>query len=176
MATVATVDNRLAAHRRLVEAFADELEERDPDGRVLGGNADRAEILVRSVTARLFNAAVWEDDLGPVYDAEGVAQILGGETPVSRQAVSKRRLLALRTGSGRVVYPAFQFDESGSVVDGVADVLKLIEPTQLSPWTLASWFVSPDLDLDGTQPIAALRAGGKEAVLEVVRRWAGALR
>ena len=58
MAKVATVDNRLAAHRRLVEAFADELEERDPDGRVLGGNADRAEILVRSVTARLFNGAV----------------------------------------------------------------------------------------------------------------------
>lgn len=176
MAKLATVDNKHAAHRRLVAAFADELEERDPDGLVLGGDVDRAEILLRSVTARLFNAAVWEDELGPVYDAEGVAQLLGGETPVSRQAVSKRRLVVLKTGSGRVVYPAFQFDESGSVVDGVADVVKLVEPTDLSHWTLASWFVSPDVDLDGTQPIAALRAGGKEAVLEVVRRWAVALR
>ncbi len=40
--------------------------------------------------------------LGPVYDVDGVARLIGGAAPVTRQAVSKRRLLALKTGSGRV--------------------------------------------------------------------------
>ena len=176
MGKTAAVGVASRSHQRLVAAFAEELELRDPDGLMLAGHTDDAELLVRAVTARVLNAAVWETELGPVYDTDGVAQILGGDqAPVSRQAVSKRKLLALRTGSGKVVYPAFQFDEDGSVVSGVADVVKTLEPTQLSPWTLASWFTSPEPDLDGQTPIVALRAGGKEAVLGVVRRWATSL-
>lgn len=176
MVKTAAVGVASRSHERIVAAFAEELELRDPDGSMLADFTADAELLVRTVTARVLNAAVWETELGPVYDTDGVAQILGGEkAPVSRQAVSKRKLLALRTGSGKVVYPAFQFDEDGSVVSGVADVVKTLESTQLSPWTLASWFISPEPDLDGQTPIAALRAGGKEAVLGVVRRWATAL-
>ena len=176
MTRTAAIDTASHSHERIVAAFANELEIRDPDGSMLAERIEQAELLVRAFTARVLNSVAWEKELGPVYDADGVAHLLGGDrAPVSRQAVSKRKLLALRTGSGRVVYPAFQFDEDGSVVSGVADVVKTLEPMQLSRWTLASWFVSPEPELDGLAPIVALRAGGKDAVLDVVHRWAAAL-
>jgi hypothetical protein len=54
--------------------------------------------------------------------------------------VSKRRLLALTTGSGRVVYPAFQFTaQRGAGLPGVVAT----STTLVSPWTVASWLVSP---------------------------------
>jgi hypothetical protein len=175
MAQTASRKNVPREHRRLIAAFADELELRDPDGTILADDPDRSESILRSSVDRLFASSTWEATIGPVYDVDGVARLIGGGAPVTRQAVSKRRLLALKTGSGRVVYPAFQFNEDGSVVDGVADVLKLIEPTQLSSWTIAAWFVSPEDGIEGMQPIEALRSGGRDAVLQVARRWASAL-
>ncbi|MEZ5341111.1 MAG: hypothetical protein R2706_06585 [Acidimicrobiales bacterium] len=93
--------------------------------------------------------ALWAEDLGPFYSSEAVAILLGN---VSKQAVSDRvrrhRLLALRTGSGRLVYPAFQF-ERRRVIAGLADVLAIVAPDDTEAWYVASWLTTPDPALAG---------------------------
>lgn len=171
----ATPSDSVPTHEKLIVAFARELRRRDPDGTAVA-RVDDVDRMARTIAATAIDtAAIWHEVLGPVYDTETVAELLGGGRAVSRQAVSKRALLALRTGSGRVVYPAFQFDESGAVITGVAEVVRIMATTSLSSWTLAAWFVSPEPDLSGERPIDALRAGGHQVVCAAARAWAAAL-
>ncbi len=164
------------SHRRALDAFAAELLLRDPDGKALSHISDLSSLVRRAAEHVVDSGEVWIEHLGPVYDTDGVAGLLGGNSPVSRQAVNKRRgLLALKTGSGRVMYPAFQFDETGAVVDGVADVVKLFDDGRISMWSVASWLVSPEPDLADEKPINALRRGGRDAVVATARQWASSL-
>ena len=92
---------------------------------------------------------------------------------VCARSSQRRGLLALTTGSGRVVYPAFQFDAHG-VVAGLAEVLERLPADLVSRWTVASWLVSDDADL-GATPIAVLLTGRLRPVMEAASRWATAL-
>lgn len=158
---------------RAGRSFADAMEElvSDADSRRLG---DPVELGRRAALAAAAGQ-VWSDQLGPVYDTEGVRELLGG---VSRQAVSERvrrhALLGLRTGSGRLVYPAFQFDRNG-VVEGLATVLSVFELDDISAWTVASWLASPDPDLDGRRPIDALHHGELQPVMAAAHDVAAGL-
>ncbi len=119
---------------------------------------------------------MWTDAVGPFYDTESVMALLGG---VSKQAVNDRvrrhRLLALRTGSGRLVYPAAQFHDE-QVVDGLGAVLDLLVPDNTEAWMVASWLATPDPDLGDRAPFEALRNGAVDEVLRGARELAGALR
>lgn len=163
------------SQHRLLAAIGAELARQDPSGSATA-HVDDVEAAARAaVDALVDTGAFWQEHLGPVYDAKTVAVLLGTvDKPVSRQAVSKRPLLALRTANGRVYYPAFQF-VNGQPIAGLADVLAEISDDVISRWTLASWLVSPDDDLDGARPMDELRAGGIDRVLRVARAWALAL-
>jgi hypothetical protein len=128
----------------------------------------------RAATAAL-SEALWADQLGPLHDTPGVAARLGG---VTKQAVSDRvhrhRLLALRTGSGRLVYPAFQFN-GHDLVPGMADVLLALRPDATSAWTVASWLTTPDSALHGRAPIEALRDGAVDEVVAAAEELADGL-
>lgn len=119
--------------------------------------------------------ALWTDHAGPFLDSEGAAAILGG---VSKQAISQRvhsrRLLALRTGSGRLVYPLWQF-HNGAPLPGLAEVLATAGYDPDLPttgWTLASWLCTEDPELGGS-PRELLAAGHLEPVLAAAGdlRW-----
>ena len=124
----------------------------------------------------IYSAQAWVAHLGPMYDVEGVRRLLGRPAhPVSRQAVSKRRgLLALTTGSGRVVYPAFQF-AGGSPMPHLARLMAELPESAVSRWTVASWLVSAEPTLDDQRPIDVLAAGEADAVVRAARAWAAAL-
>lgn len=102
--------------------------------------------------------------------------LLGG---VSKQAVNDRvrrhRLLALRTGSGRLVYPVAQFDGE-RVVAGLSDVLDVLVPDDTEAWMVASWLTTPDPELAGRTPLEALRAGERTEVVRAARELSSALR
>jgi hypothetical protein len=164
------------SHRRLLEGLADELARRDPDGRK-AGDIDDPERAGRDVADGLLDtAALWERHLGGFYDVDGVRRLLGrGGRPISKQAVSKRKgLLALRTGSGRVVYPVFQF-QAGGPFHHVAELLEALPEHLVSRWTLASWLVSPEPALGGERPIDVIAEGHGEQVVRLARRWASSL-
>ena len=161
------------SHLEAVLGMLLELQLHDPSGDL---GARRARDLGRSLADRMLDDADrWHEHLGPCLDVTGVRELLGEPgRPVSKQAVSQRQsLLALTTGSGRVVYPAFQFD-GRSVVPGVADVLRVLPEDLVSRWTVASWLVSPDTEL-GAAPMALLRAGLRRPVVEAAGAWAVAL-
>src|SRR5665811_270633 len=137
-------------HDMVVRSCAQALSVLDPDGTRLGEGADTAELGRQAARLVVGSSEVWEEHLGPMYDTEGVRRLLARDgKAVSRQAVSKRHsLLALKTGSGRVVYPAFQF-RGRLIVNGMREVLDVFPPTIVSRWTVASWLVSPAVALDG---------------------------
>lgn len=114
--------------------------------------------------------SLWTDELGPFYDSEGVGVLLGN---VTKQAVSDRvrrhRLLALRTGSGRLVYPAFQFDQR-TVLAGLAELLSVVAPDDTEGWYVASWLTTTDAAFGGHSPIDELRANGLTDELRAAAR------
>jgi hypothetical protein len=167
------------SHRRLIEAFAARLAAQDPTGAALE-RADDVELLARQAADRVLDSsATWVEHLGAFYDTRGVRRLLArDESPISRQAVHKRRgLLSLTTGSGQAVYPAFQFS-GRRPAPGLSEVLGLLPEELVSRWTVASWLVSPEAELDEQRPIDVLHDGGPEgavAVRAVAARWAAQL-
>ena len=119
--------------------------------------------------------SIWRDEIGPFYDTDGVMDLLGG---ISKQAVHDRvrrhRLLALRTGNGRLVYPAAQFT-GRRVVDGLGAVLDVLVPDETEAWAVAAWLTTPDPALDGLTPVAAL-ADRRDDVVAAARDVAQTLR
>lgn len=130
----------------------------------------------RRAALKAVSGAMWTDAVGPFYDTEAVMSLLGG---VSKQAVNDRvrrhRLLALRTGSGRLVYPAAQFHDE-QVVNGLGEVLDVLVPDNTEAWMVASWLSTPDPELGNRAPFEALRAGAVDDVMGAARELAGALR
>ena len=171
-----TVARRLGTHERLAEAFLLELTRRDPDGSRLAGATDVGQAAVLAADTVLDPGVVWVDALGAFYDTDTVRRLLGRDgQPVSRQAVHKRKgLLALRTGSGRMVYPALQF-RGRALAPGLDRVLEALPEDRVSRWTVASWLVSAEADLGGEAPIGVLfdaDPAGVDAVVRVARAWA----
>lgn len=141
---------RPAAHLALIEAFSAQLAQYDPTG-ALVARSDDVPLMARQAAQRVLDSAsTWVEHLGAFYDSEGVQTLLSRDgTPISRQAVHKRRgLLSLTTGSGQVVYPAFQFDGQRPI-PGMAAVLDALPEDLVSRWTVASWLMSAEAELGG---------------------------
>ena len=118
---------------------------------------------------------VWRRHLGPLLTS-GDLQKLGGR---SRQAVhelvARRRLLALPSRGGNL-FPPFQVDRRGRPRPGLAEVLAAFEGAVESPYTVASWFETPQPLLDERTPAEWLVAGDDpERLLQAARRAAAQL-
>jgi hypothetical protein len=119
---------------------------------------------------------VWRRHLGALLTT-GDLQALGDR---SRQAVhelvKRRRLLALPARGGNL-FPAFQVDRQGRPRRGVAEVLAAFEGAVESPFTVASWFRTPQPLLDERTPAEWMVAGEDTARLaHAARRTAAQLR
>lgn len=154
------------------ETFERTLEQLGVSERELGDPAE----LGRRAALLAAADAVWKKRLGPLLDREQVQELLGVR---SRQAVSqlvkRRRLLALPTGTDRLAFPAFQFSPSGRPYEAMPRILAAFAEADLSPHTVASWLVAPQRLLKGLSPVALLRRGDDERVVEAARRSAARL-
>lgn len=161
---------------RLVEAFVREVRKRDPEGRSLARIDSVDEAAAAAAQLVVDTGEEWREHLGGFFDVEVVRRLLGSSAnPVTKQAVSKRRgLLALRTESNRVVYPRFQFVHR-HLIDGLGDVMDVVPEDLASHWTVASWLVSENPELDNERPIDVLAEGRVELVVEAARSWSGSL-
>lgn len=97
-------------------------------------------------------------DIGPFYDSAGAIHQLGGLT---KQALDSRRtnqtVLAMQTGDGHWLYPAWQFTGLGSIHTALTPVLKGLRG--LDRWMAGVWLVAEHPDLGGRSPRQALRDG-----------------
>lgn len=113
--------------------------------------------------------------LGPFYDSAGARHQLGG---VTKQALGSRRanqtVLAMRTGDGHWLYPAWQFTGSGGIHPVLVPVLKALRG--LDRWAAGGWLVAAHPDLAGSSPREALRHGADPATItRLARRDTSAL-
>ena len=129
--------------KALVELGVDEHDPAIGDPRALGR---RAALLAVAGT-------VWRRHLGPLLTTSQVAELLGVRT---RQAVNDRvkrhRILALPGRERELTYPAFQFGRDGKPYRAMAPVLGALASARLAPHTIASWFVTPQDDLEDATP------------------------
>jgi hypothetical protein len=142
--------------------------ERDVDPSALGR---RAALLAAS-------DVVWQKRLGPLYSSKQVRELMGRGTRQSVSELARRgRLLALPQDDGRLAFPAFQFSRNGERLPAFEQILRIFDGVVETPYTIASWFVTPDAQLDGKTPAAWLRARRRpEPVLEAASRYAERLR
>lgn len=108
---------------------------------------------------------------GPFYDTPGLTRWLN----VTRQAIDNRvrnkRLLACKTADGKWVYPSWQFDENGHVLDGVRDAAIPLFDIGFDGWAVAKWFSAPNPDLDDDTAANRLARGDStEDVVRLARR------
>jgi hypothetical protein len=121
---------------------------------------------------------VWHKHLGPMYSSKQVRELMGRGTRQSVSELAKRgRLLALPEEDGRLAFPAFQFGRTGERLPALDRILATFDGAVETPYTVASWFVTPEPLLQGKTPAAWLRAArSPEPVLEAATRYAQRLR
>lgn len=157
-------------------AFEETLEELELSGAEIeledpAGLGRRAALLVAA-------HAVWDRHLGTLLGGRQIQELLGVRT---RQAVNdlmrRRRLLGLPVKPRRWVFPSFQFSSSGRPYAVMPDVLAAFDGVVATPYTVASWFVSPHPLLDGQTPAAWLNAGREpDVVRQAAERSAASMR
>jgi hypothetical protein len=129
-------------------------------GRAVPAPSDLADLLGAGLPAAGVEVALDEHfaDVGPFYDSAGARLQLGLRT---KQALDSRRntqtILAMQTGDGTWLYPAWQFTGDGSVHQVLLPALK--ELRGMDRWQVGVWLVSEHPDLGGISPRQALRDG-----------------
>jgi hypothetical protein len=106
------------------------------------------------------------EENGGVFKTEQVAEYLG----ISPQAVNKRRasfqLLGLTFRRRGHVFPAWQFDQRGTIA-GLQEVLLAL--TEHDEWMQNVFFVSPNTRLAGRRPLDLLRDKRVSEVIEAAK-------
>lgn len=98
------------------------------------------------------------EELGPFYDTAGVSRWLGITRQALHQKVKADQLLALTTGDGQRIYPAWQFTPDGRPLVGLVDLLRVLSPAAADPWTVAVWLTRPVEEADGRTAVDVLRS------------------
>jgi hypothetical protein len=121
--------------------------------------------------ARLRGAVAMRELLGRdggSWTASQVATRLG----ISRQAIDKRRkagqLLGVELPKRGVLYPAWQFTGTGTLV-GLVEVLAALR--EHDPWAQARFFVAENDRLGARRPVELLRRGKLALVLEAANAF-----
>lgn len=144
-----------------------------PRNDALRGPAIRESVYTPGARAKalLKGIEIAEEDLlcsGGSYDLEQVRGLMHG---VSRQRVNSRvregSLLAVPGPRNKRRYPAAQFNEDGTVVEGLRAVLQAL-PTRNS-FAVLNFLLHPDRRLADRKPIELLKAGEVGLVVEAAR-------
>lgn len=114
---------------------------------------------------------VFDDISGPFYDTRGLIRWLGISRQALHQKVTRHAVLACPLDDGGVVYPTWQFLDSGATIPSLAEVLNCLVAGTDDPWMIALWMRAPSDDLAGACPSDWLRSGGDpEQVLAMARQ------
>ena len=133
-----------------------------PEGKFkIAGLGGRLELLAREggcIDARRAAAAY----LGHNPNKEAKAE-------TARRAAREDRLIAIRDGHGDLLFPVWQFGESGGPLPGLPEILKVLSArpgySEITPFV---FFLQPHPVTQAT-PLAALRAGRTDDVLAAAK-------
>lgn len=117
----------------------------------------------------------WAEIVGPCYTVTSMARTLGWTEAEVIDAGNDLRLLMVRTDDGVDLFPSLQLRE-GKIVDGLQEVLRVLETGTAGRWTWAQWLNAPLPDNDPPRNITLLYEGRLEEALRGARRDAWAWR
>ena len=140
----------LKVHDRLRQASAAEL------GPEAFGDPER---IADAMVAALPLGHVFDEVAGPFYDTAGLSRWLGISRQALHQKVTRRAILACPLADGGVVYPTWQFLDSGATIPSLAEVLATLAQGTDDAWMIALWMRAPSEHLDGDPPSEWLREG-----------------
>ena len=115
----------------------------------------------------------WARFIGPCYTVASMARALGWTEAEVVQAGDNLRLLMLRTVDDVILFPAFQLRD-GQVVDGLAEILRILKTGTKDRWTWAQWLNTEVPDANPPRNIEYLYAGRLEEAIRDARHdaWA----
>lgn len=105
----------------------------------------------------------WARIIGPCYTVVSMARALGWTEAEVMDAGHTLRLLMLVSDDDVYLFPAFQLCD-GKVVDGLTDVLRVLQTGTQGRWTWAQWLNTPYPDGEPTA-IEKMLAGGLDEIL-----------
>lgn len=105
----------------------------------------------------------WARIIGPCYTVVSMARALGWTEAEVMDAGHTLRLLMLVSDDDVYLFPAFQLCD-GRVVDGLTDVLRVLQTGTQGRWTWAQWLNTSYPDGEPTA-IAKMLAGRLDEVL-----------
>jgi hypothetical protein len=120
---------------------------------------------------------LWRRQIGPLLDGRDVQRLLKvGSRQAVNDLVRRRRLLALPSAEGSLVYPAFQFTRAGRPDPALPRILELFANAAVDAHTIASWLTTPQSLLRGNTPAQWLKERrDPSVVIEAARRTASRL-
>ncbi|MEV0670163.1 hypothetical protein [Mycobacterium sp. NPDC050441] len=131
------------------------------------------EEIADAMVAALPLGHVFDEITGPFYDTAGLTRWLGVTRQALHQKVARYTVLACPLDDGGVVYPTWQFLDSGATIPSLRDVLVALTAGTDDPWMAALWMRAPSDRLDGSCPADWLRHGGDpQRVIEMARETA----
>lgn len=84
----------------------------------------------------------WARIIGPCYTVASMARTLGWTEAEVVEAGHTLRLLMLLTDDDVYLFPAFQLRD-GRVIEGLTDVLRVLQTGTQGRWTWAQWLNTP---------------------------------
>ena len=128
-------------------------------------------------TAEIPAETIWSEILGPLLVVEQVRSLMGLDSSHAVRELSRKEcILALYGSAGQDLYPTFQFGPDGQPYPEMAKVVAAFSEAVETPYTIASWFVSPQDLLDGETPLTWMRSQKDPSrLLAAARRSAGEL-
>jgi hypothetical protein len=156
---------------RSAEAFQAALDELGIDDHELD-----AERFGRRAALLAASELLWEREVGPLVTTSRLEDLLRCSRQAINERVRNRRILALPTDKGDHLYPLWQFGPTSQPLPGIAEMLETFADAVATPWTIASWLVANEPELDGRAPIEALRSGDTTTALAAARHYVERLR
>jgi len=106
----------------------------------------------------------WAEIVGPCYTVASMGRALGWTEAEVVAAGESLRLLMLRTSDDVKLFPSFQLIE-GKVVEGLTEILHVLETGTASRWTWAQWLNTELPDEDPPRNIQYLYDGRLDEAL-----------
>jgi hypothetical protein len=129
-----------AAEISLLVELAVQLQVRFPEG-MPTFTAERTYQLARKMLDAY--PAIWSvPEIGPAYDAAGLARYWGMSERTVRRRVSSGELFAIKAARGRYLYPSFQFGADMTVLPGLFDLIAAVRVAIPDSNAIATWLAT----------------------------------
>lgn len=114
--------------------------------------------IAERMTAVLPSPNPLDEVVGPFYDTTGLTKWLGISRQGLARKVSSGKVIGCQLDNDSWVYPTWQFTPTAAVPKQLSEMWRTLRE-EADPWMCATWLRTPNSDLYGATPSAAVMTG-----------------